>query len=296
MKTSIDHLPASKQREIEYIVSVIRDEFEQVTGFANGKKKHCRILKIILFGSHATGKWVRDPVNGYLSDYDILVVLNTDELRDEHKIWMAAESRIQLYIKPPVTLIVHTLHEVNEALSEGQYFFSDIKKEGIELYSGDKRPLASAKNLTVEQRREIAERYYQQWIGIADGFLEVAKTCRQQERAIQLKLSSFQLHQACEAYYTCIMLVYTNYKPNTHNLTQLNNMVISQEQRFSEVFPQDSRLKRSRFQLLKRAYIEARYSEHYEINAEQLDWLIERVEVLQGLVKALCREKIDSFL
>jgi len=293
MKTSIDHLPASKQREIEYIVSVIRDEFEQVTGFANGKKKHCRILKIILFGSHATGKWVRDPVNGYLSDYDILVVLNTDELRDEHKIWMAAESRIQLYIKPPVTLIVHTLHEVNEALSEGQYFFSDIKKEGIELYSGDKRPLASAKNLTVEQRREIAERYYQQWIGIADGFIKFASFGRTEN---SLNLAAFQLHQACEAYYTCIMLVYTNYKPNTHNLTQLNNMVISQEQRFSEVFPQDSRQRRSRFQLLKRAYIEARYSEHYEINAEQLDWLIERVEVLQKLTKALCREKIDSFM
>lgn len=73
-------------------------------------------------------------------------------------------------------------------------------------------------------------------------------------------------------------------------------MLISQEQRFSEVFPQDSRLKRSRFQLLKRAYIEARYSEHYEINAEQLDWLIERVEVLQGLVKTLCREKIEGFM
>ena len=54
--------------------------------------------------------------------------------------------------------------------------------------------------------------------------------------------------------------------------------------------------KSSRFQLLKRACIEARYSEHYEITAEQLDWLIERVEVLQGLVKTLCREKIEGFV
>ncbi|MCV6587589.1 MAG: hypothetical protein OIF57_00980 [Marinobacterium sp.] len=40
-------------------------------------------------------KWVRDPVNSYLSNYDILVILNTDELRDEHKIWMNAESSLK---------------------------------------------------------------------------------------------------------------------------------------------------------------------------------------------------------
>lgn len=292
MKTSIDHLPASKQREIEYIVSVIRDEFEQVTGFANGKKKHCRILKIILFGSHATGKWVRDPVNGYFSDYDILVILNNEELRDEHKIWFSAESRIQLQMKPPVTLIVHTLHEVNEALTDGQYFFSDIKKEGVALYENDGRELASAKSLTPEEGKEIAERHYRQWICTADDFLDFVGFGRSQNK---LSRTAFVLHQACEAYYSCIMLVYTNYKPNTHNLTQLNNMAISQDSRFTEVFPQDNRQARNRFQLLKRAYVDARYSEHYEITAEQLDWLIVRVEMLQRLTKTLCQERIADF-
>ncbi|VAW70863.1 hypothetical protein MNBD_GAMMA10-396 [hydrothermal vent metagenome] len=68
MKTSLEHLPASRQLHLQYIVDVLPGEFEQVTGFANGKKKHSRILKIILFGNHATGKWVHDPhVSGYLS-------------------------------------------------------------------------------------------------------------------------------------------------------------------------------------------------------------------------------------
>jgi len=292
MKTSIDHLPATKQRDIEYIVSVIRDEFEQVTGFANGKKKHSRILRIVLFGSHATGKWVNDPINGYLSDYDILVILNTDELKNEHGIWLNAENRIQQALKPPVTLIVHTLHEVNQSLAEGQYFFTDIKQEGIELFRAGGRELATAKNLTPAESKVVAERHFKKWSYSGDEFLNLATLAKQASMPTK---SAFLLHQAAETYYSCVMLVFTNYKPNTHNLVQLNNMVISQDTRFTEVFPQDSRLNRSRFQLLKRAYIDARYSEHFEIDSEQLDWLIERVEVLQKLTKELCQERILAF-
>jgi len=62
MNDNLDHLPASKQKHLAYIAEVLRDEFEQITGFATGKKKHSRILKIILFGSHATGNWVNDQL------------------------------------------------------------------------------------------------------------------------------------------------------------------------------------------------------------------------------------------
>jgi len=32
-------------------------------------KRKGAILKIILFGSHARGDWVSDPIGGYISDY-----------------------------------------------------------------------------------------------------------------------------------------------------------------------------------------------------------------------------------
>ena len=67
MNNNLDHLPASRQKDLAHIIAVLRDEFEQVTGFANGKKKHSKILKIILFGSHSTGKWVNDPAHGYVA-------------------------------------------------------------------------------------------------------------------------------------------------------------------------------------------------------------------------------------
>jgi uncharacterized protein len=75
MKNNLDHLPVSRQKHLQHIVAVLRDEFEQFVSFSEGKKKHSRILKIILFGSHAKGNWVNDPANNYVSDYDILVIL-----------------------------------------------------------------------------------------------------------------------------------------------------------------------------------------------------------------------------
>jgi len=45
MNKSLDHLPLSHQKNLEYIVNVIRDEFEQVTGFSNGKKSTAVYLK-----------------------------------------------------------------------------------------------------------------------------------------------------------------------------------------------------------------------------------------------------------
>ena len=75
----------------------------------------------------------------------------------------------------------------------------------------------------------------------------------------------------------------------------INSPAIGQSELIAKIFPQTSKLERRRFQLLKRAYIEARYSEHYKITAEELAWLSERVQQLQSLIEKLCKEKIDEF-
>ena len=259
MNNNLDHLPASRQDNLAHIVTILRDEFEQVTGFATGKRKHGRIVKIILFGSHATGKWVNDPAHGYISDYDILVIVNSREMVEEYKIWHIAEDRIALRVRQPLNILVHTLEEVNDALINGQYFFTDIKREGIILYETGNRELAKAGNLTPEEYKVIAEKYYAQWFESAGEFLIDYNSCLKRG---SFSKAAFELHQATERYYSCLLLVLTNYKPYTHNLTPLNSLAISQDERIAEVFPQENKIQRRRFQLLKNAYIDARYSEH----------------------------------
>jgi hypothetical protein len=46
---------------------------------------------------------------------------------------------------------------------------------------------------------------------------------------------------------------------------------------------------------LKRGYVDARYKDHYEINAEELTTLIERVGRLQTIAERICLAKIASF-
>jgi len=60
-------------------------------------------------------------------------------------------------------------------------------------------------------------------------------------------------------------------------------------------FPLQQKEEKLRFQLLRKAYVDARYKPSYSITQQQLEWLASRVEHLQQLTETLCKEKIDSF-
>jgi len=63
MKTSFDHLPAAKQRELERVVQILFEEFGDATAIATSHwKKNARILKVILYGSYARGGWATSRI------------------------------------------------------------------------------------------------------------------------------------------------------------------------------------------------------------------------------------------
>jgi uncharacterized protein len=51
-------------------------------------------------------------------------------------------------------------------------------------------------------------------------------------------------------------------------------------------------MNRRAFELLREAYVNARYSPHYSISDEQLAWLGDRIAVLQGLVREVCERRL----
>jgi len=61
-----------------------------------------------------------------------------------------------------------------------------------------------------------------------------------------------------------------------------------------EAWPRDSKLDRRRFELLKRAYVEARYSPNYEIGVDDLDALAASANDLRGIVERLCRDQLEQ--
>jgi predicted nucleotidyltransferase/HEPN domain-containing protein len=279
MRTEIDHLPPAKQRELERVVQILFEEFGEATAIANSDwKKKGRILKIILYGSYARGGWVDEPhtAKGYQSDYDLLIVVNDDRLTDRVEYWAKAEERlirelaITKTLRTPVNFIVHSLHEVNDGLAHGRYFFMDIRAEGIALYQSDDRQLHTPKPKTPRQALAMAKEYFEEWFCSALGFYEQATHAREKGRG---KIAAFELHQATERLYHCVLLVVTFYTPHVHNLAFLRTQAERIDRRLVHVWPMDTRQERARFAKLKDAYVKARYSKHYRISEEELTWL-----------------------
>ena len=301
MKTSFDHLTTRQQQDVQTISTLLRDELDTFLQGKTGKRTEFRILKIILFGSQTKGTHVYDPANGYVSDYDILVIVNKPALVEEFEVWSTVEEKVERRIQRPLGLIVHTLADINERLHEGQYFFKDIREEGIELFSVDKRELAQPGDLTRAEQKEIAEKHYDQWFESADGFLEIFGIMMGKDLSQKkyINLAAFNLHQVTERLYACTLLVTTNYLPKTHNIEKLRAACIRQDARFIHPFAddgitQEKRFQKRSFQRLKRAYVDARYSEHFDITEDELHWLANEVEKLKVLTEEVCQAKIES--
>jgi predicted nucleotidyltransferase/HEPN domain-containing protein len=298
MRTDLDHLPPAKRRELERVVQILFEEFEEKIALATQDwKRKGRIQKIILYGSYARGNWVDEPhtAKGYQSDFDLLIIVNDKRLTDRVEYWAKADDRlirelsITKTLRTPVNFIVHTGQEVNDGLAHGRYFFIDVAKEGIALYQSDDTDLPEPKPKTPEQALAMAKEYFEEWFPSAMKRFEIAKF--DIKKGFN-KDAAFDLHQATERLYHCVLLVCTFYTPHVHNLGFLRTQAERIDRRLVHIWPQDTRRERALFEKLKAAYVKARYSRHYRISEDELAWLGERVEELGQVVHVVCSDRI----
>jgi len=259
-----------------------------------------KIAQVILFGSYARGNWVDETYTeshvtySYQSDLDILLVLKKGKYSRSKalKIEENIENRLkkkQLEDNPWVTLIIEPISLVNKLLEKGQYFFSDIKKEGVLLYDSGEYQLPEAKELSNKERKEIAQDDYDYWFNSANGFLI---DCNHALMRGDYSKAAFELHQATERFYNAILLVFSGYKPKLHDIRKLGCMVGNYHNDLLKIFHLDTPEQKECFELLREAYIEARYNKNYTINKTQLDYLNERVKKLKSITKQICLAEI----
>lgn len=289
MENLLQHLPEHKQDELNVIRDVIVEKIPDVR-------------MVILFGSYARGNYVDEDIqiesgatHVYESDYDILVVTRTVKQADSYKMQDSINNAIRARekVSTPISIIYHTFDYVKEMIIEGNYFFCDIQKEGIYLYKANKHNLGKIETIPPEKRKIIAKEYFDQWFKKA---IALYNSSQRNFEVNEYKLAAFELHQATESLYSVITLVFINYRFRLHDIEILGHKVIGYDERFAEVFLMDTQEQRDNFTLLKRAYVDARYKEDYEITQEQLEYLAERVKVLMDLTENICKEKIDSFV
>lgn len=164
VKTTLDHLPQSKQEELILLTELL-SAFKEVE-------------MVILFGSYARENWTEDQyiekgiTYEYRSDFDILVVLTHEDLKQKFRIEDKVKAGLTNTgkVKTPVSLIFHGIKYLNKALTAGNYFFKDIKEEGRLLYDSEKFKLAFPKKLTAEQYKKKAQEYFDQWFMVPMSF------------------------------------------------------------------------------------------------------------------------------
>lgn len=286
MKTSLSHLPEHKQAELKAIKEALVPRYGEIE-------------MIILFGSYARGNWVEDKYveNGrtyeYKSDYDLLIILSDDKKANADTFVQAVSAKLEaLKLNTPVHPIFHGIDFVNAALSEGKYFFDDIKREGILLFNTSRYELAEKRELSPLEVQKMAQADFDQWFESANEFYGYYLTGMEKG---QYKSAAFQLHQATERYYGTIQLVFTGNKPKTHDLEILGGMAKACDMEFGKVFPKGDLQERTRFTLLRKAYVDARYKAEYQISKADLEWLAGRVQILRNLTEQICKQKIASF-
>lgn len=299
MRTDTDHLPGQKQLELQTAVRILFEEFATAIGNTTAPwKKQGRILKVILYGSYARGDWVDDSVGGYKSDYDLLIVVNDERLTDVVDYWATADDRlmremtITQTLSAPVSFIVHSLKDVDKQLEQGRPFFTDIAAQGIALYEAEGFPFAPPTKLAPDAARAEAQKHFDFWFEQADSATSGALFFVQEGKS---RDAAFLLHQATERLYHCVKLVFTLYSPKSHKLGFLRGHAEEIAPELIKAWPRDNRFSRRCFELLRQAYVNARYSPHYKISDEELAWLGERVAILQDLVRHVCKHRLEQY-
>lgn len=291
MKRSIKRLPKRTQEELTALLTLMQQRL-----------KECEM--IILFGSYARGDYVLwdskieyGVRTSYQSDYDILVIVTKNVAKQvERKLEKIADKYHDMFQHrrhASPQFIVEHINAVNRNLEVSRYFFTDIVKEGILLYDSGKCRLAKPRELSFKEIRDIAQSEFDELYPYACGFLAGVKDFYLSQK--QYKIAAFLLHQTCEKLYNCILMVFTNYRPKNHKINDLSGMVKRFSMELAAVFPLNTVTEKECFELLCRAYIEARYNRDFSISREQLEYLISRTEILKDVTERLCKEKIAEY-
>ena len=275
----LKHLPSERISDLEQITQTIIDTQ--------------RVQIILLFGSYARGdyKSKRGAVQGKKSDFDILIV--TEDSASKRKVvgeLRNAFTDSEIVVQP----LFVTINTVNQALEENQYFYSDIKKEGIVLYNSGRFDFTTFKGLSATRRREIAEADFKEWFGDANESWKLFDYCIKENL---LRKASFNLQQTIEMCYTAIEMVFSHYNTHEHNLIALRDKNVKYHVRLKGVFHYDDEEKKKLFDQLNYAYIGGRYKNEKEfpVDMDKIEFWKQETEMFLKLTEEICLERIEAF-
>lgn len=289
MKTSIDFLPQRKQNDLRELVAIARKEIKDVA-------------MIILFGSYAKNKFVDCDVTNdygitefYISDYDLLIVTKRSLGGKEPTVISRIREEFLLGKNEYQTcpqIITESIKKLNNELSEEHCFYVDIVNEGIILYNSGEYTLETPRELDYRDIESRAAKFY------LGNMRNVANYWEDGIRNIENSKcthASFFLHQVTEYLLKAIPLVYILYRYKEHDLDFLIEKCKLHTLEVARVFPRNTPEEKRLFELLQRAYVEARYNDEFVVTKEEIGALLPKIELLRQIVEKVCKERFDYY-
>lgn len=291
MKTDTAFLPESVRNDLHELVGLIREEVKDV-------------VMIILYGSYAKNTYVIHDLqigpNGetteYHSDYDLMLITRKRLGEREGTVETRVRSRfVEGKNEDKVTkvqLVNESISKLNNALSQGHYFYVDAIKDGVLLYDSGECKLDAPRELNFSEIKQKAEKYYRGNLRQACDYWEDA--IRNIENG-KYTHSSFFLHQATEYLLKAVPLVFTLYRYKEHDLKFLLEKCKKHTLELVDIFPYRTKREQHVFGQLCRAYVEARYNDDFVVSREEINALVPRIEQLRDIVEKVCRERIAYY-
>ena len=256
---------------------------EQETKLAALIRDCCEAEKIYLLGSslHTTrteSVFMPDaPSCRKVAHYDVLVLVSNGG--DTNAIQDKIENRCRSFI--PVTAIVLAATTFMQWLTVHHRFAVTVSKKAVLLYGANEtedKGAALSPGVIAADNKSV----YDEGLNKVKEFIAGAQLYMVRK---QTKLAAFMLHQAAEQALRTIFEIHTGMYVNTHNLDKLVRYCGMVCYQVPGVFPGSNGKQLLLFQLLKEAYTGGRYKADFVVHMDELAAIMEKVLVLQGLMK-----------
>ena len=259
---------------------------------------------LILFGPYGRGDWVcgryveDNATYFYQSDFDLLVVTENRAhatAAGKARLSDAIGRRLRRFGRdqPSSTIIVADIKHLNDDLRRGNYFLAGVMNEGVLLFDSGRHTLAEVGAVDPLKSQRHAQEDFRYRFTTACEFFDATFDDIEKGR---FNKAAFELHQAAERFFNAVVLTFARYDPKTHDLEKLDRLASNLHPDFFTVFPRATEQQKRCFDLLKKAYIDARYKRDFAITRQKIEFLIVRVRTLRELTERLYEERIAGMV
>ncbi|SEM44547.1 HEPN domain-containing protein [bacterium A37T11] len=191
-----------------------------------------------------------------------------------------------------VTVLVHSIDEVNQALQNGSSFFTSIYQKGILLYDhAEQNFVEPGEGQSISKRIQKRERYWEKFHQLSIQFAMGARFYAEKELNT---LAVFMLHQAVQHSYSGTLKVMTGYKSNSNSLTRLVRLIETALPDSTFVLSRQTAEENRLTNLLLKGFSDARYLDKFTVSQEEIQKLLNRVSHIIQEANSSCQDHLKQ--